>query len=144
MKRAASLFLRCRAGSSAVEFAILALPISLLLFGAVEAGRAYWTSQAVKDVATSVARCIGVAHPECAPAGAFDQTTSIAFASSAARGFGVALDPASIQIQENGECAGVGGFVIVTVTHRFSSPLELVFGDDIIMTGSSCYPVAGA
>src|SRR5690606_870355 len=67
MKQAVTRFLKCRSGSSAVEFAILVLPMVLLLFGSVEAGRAFWTSQAVKDVATSVARCIGVSHPECAP-----------------------------------------------------------------------------
>lgn len=144
MKRAITLFLRCRAGSSAVEFAILALPMFLLLFGSVEAGRAYWTSQAVKDIATSVARCIGVVHPECASGGAYDTAKAIAYASSAAREFGVSLNPGSVQIQANTECAGVGGFAVVTVSHSFSSPLALIFRDAIVMTGRSCYPIAGA
>ncbi|MFC5384607.1 TadE/TadG family type IV pilus assembly protein [Aquamicrobium segne] len=141
MKQTVSRFLKCCDGSSAVEFAILALPMFLLLLGSVEAGRAYWTSQAVKDVATSVARCIGVARPECAPDGTYDTAAAVSYGTAAARGFGVLLDPGSIVIDENGECAGVRGFAIVTVSYRFSSPIELIFPDEIIMIGSSCYPV---
>lgn len=123
---------------------MLALPLFVLLFGSVEAGRAYWTSQAVKDVATSVARCIGVVHTECASSGAFDATKAMSYATSVAREFGVSLVPGSVVIEENGECAGVGGFAIVTVSHRFSSPIELVLRDNMFMTGTSCFPTTGA
>lgn len=143
MRRTLSRFLRCRDGSSAVEVAILALPMFLLLFGTVEGGRAYWTSQAVQDVATSVARCIGISQPECAPGGAFDAGQTRSYAVAAAQGLGVPLDPELVEIDENGECAGIGGFAVVTVTYRFLSPVDIVFPDAIVMTGQSCFPVTG-
>lgn len=147
MKRLLPRFLKSRSGASAIEFAILALPMFILLFGSVEAGRAYWTSQAVKDVATSVARCIGVAGPECVKDGAFDKERTLSYAVSSARALGVPLSKASVTIVENGECAGVGGFAVVTVSHRFSSPVGLLgdmFADGIVFERRSCYPVTAA
>lgn len=147
MKRLFFRLLQCRSGASAIEFAILALPIFLLLFGSVEAGRAYWTSQAVKDVATSVARCIGVASPECVKDGDFDRERSVSYAISSARGLGVPLSPASVTIKENSTCAGIGGFAVVTISHRFSSPVGLLgkmFADGITFEKSACYPVTAA
>ncbi|WP_187970752.1 TadE/TadG family type IV pilus assembly protein [Aquibium microcysteis] len=143
MRRALRRFLACRAGSSAVEVAILALPMFALLFGSIEGGRAYWTSQAVKDVATSVARCIGIAQPECAPGGTFDAAQARTYAVAAARGLGVLLDPDLVEIDGEGTCAGIGGFAVVTVSYRFLSPVGFVFPEDIVMTGQSCFPVAG-
>lgn len=147
MKRLLLGFLKCRNATSAIEFAILALPMFMLLFGSVEAGRAYWTSQAVKDVATSVARCIGVASPECVKDGAFDKEQTLSYAMTSARSFGVPLLKNSVTIMENAECAGVGGFAVVTVSHRFSSPVGLLgdmFTDGIVFKRRSCYPVTAA
>lgn len=147
MKQLCRRLLQCRSGASAIEFAILALPMFLLLFGSVEAGRAYWTSQAVKDVATSVARCIGVASPECVKDGTYDKDRSVSYALASARGLGVPLSQASVTIKENDECAGIGGFAVVTISHRFTSPVGLLgkmFADGIIFERSSCYPVTAA
>ena len=116
----------------------------VLLFGGVEAGRAYWTNQAIKDVATSVARCVGVARPECAPGGTYNDAKTLSYAMDAAKNLGVSLAPGSVRVVANGECAGVGGFVVVTVTHRFTSPVEIVFSNAIVMTGDACYPVTSS
>lgn len=147
MKRLVCHFLKSVSGASAIEFAILALPMFMLLFGGVEAGRAYWTSQAVKDVATSVARCIGVASPECVRDGIFDRDKTISYALSNALSLGVPLAKNSITITENGECAGVGGFAVVTISHSFASPVGLLgnmFADGITFERRSCFPVTAA
>ena len=49
-----------RSGSSAVEFALILLPLTMLIFGGVEFGRLMWTRNGMQQTAVNVARCMGV------------------------------------------------------------------------------------
>lgn len=142
MRRLAARFIRCRGGSAAVEFAMLALPFFVLVAGTVEAGRAYWTAQAIGDVATDAARCVAVGGPACSDGGAFSAARAAAYAEGVARQYGIRLEPGSVSVSPSDRCGGEEGFVSVSVTHSFASPaaplLEAFSGSP--MTARSCFP----
>jgi Flp pilus assembly protein TadG len=51
---------RARQGTTAVEFAICALAMVLMVVGFVEFGRRTWTFEVLQDAATEGARCMGL------------------------------------------------------------------------------------
>src|SRR5699024_8832101 len=86
-----------RSGASAVEFALIAAPLMLLLVGTIEVGRLFWTQHAIDEAAIAGARCMGIRAPACADAGgAFDQDTTKTHVVAEARSMGVALDSSNV------------------------------------------------
>ena len=61
-------------GASALEFALLAVPLLLMIVGTIEYGRALWTQQAMQSLAIATARCIGVSQSECTSSGSYSST----------------------------------------------------------------------
>lgn len=59
--------LRSRAGTTAVEFALVALPFVLLLLGILEFSRVIWTKSAMQFAVEAAARCAVVNEQECGP-----------------------------------------------------------------------------
>jgi len=58
---------RAERGASAVEFALIAMPILVLLFGMVQYGLYFWAMQGGSDIARSAARSASVGDPaDCA------------------------------------------------------------------------------
>ena len=51
-------------GSVAIEFAMIALPLILLLVGTIEISRYTWTRLALQDAASEGARCLGLGLPD--------------------------------------------------------------------------------
>lgn len=123
--------------STAIEFALLAGPFLLMVFGVIEFSRALWTRQVLANIATETARCVAVVQHECADsAGSYSRTKATEFVKHAARDLGVSLlDP--ITIKENTTCDGLAGFASVEVIGNFDS----LFPADWIMsfTGHSCF-----
>lgn len=52
--------LRSRAGTTAVEFALIGLPFVMLIFGTVEFSRLIWTQSALQFAVERAARCAAV------------------------------------------------------------------------------------
>ncbi len=129
-------FLRDRSGASAVEFALIAAPLALLLLGSLEYGRLLYLRQAIDDTAIAAARCAGVLEPGCTQDGAYDlvATRSHIVGMAAGRGIDIALD--DIAVDRAATCAGITGFSRVTIAYSIDSafPVE--------MAGSSeaCFP----
>jgi Flp pilus assembly protein TadG len=61
----AKAFLRCNAGSSAVEFAIAAPILFVLMFAVIEFGRAWWTKNALQYAIERAARYAVVCSANC-------------------------------------------------------------------------------
>ena len=56
---------RCRAGSAALEFALVAVPFLMLVFAILEFGRVVWTQSALQIAVERAARCAAVNAPAC-------------------------------------------------------------------------------
>jgi Flp pilus assembly protein TadG len=67
--------LKARHGTTAVEFSLVALPLFMVLFGAVEFGRLLWTQSALHYAVEEAARCASVTPSTC---GTSDQITAYA------------------------------------------------------------------
>jgi len=57
--------LRSRAGTTAVEFALVALPFITLLFGIIDFSRLVWTQTALQFAVEKTARCAAVNTSTC-------------------------------------------------------------------------------
>ena len=59
---------RERSGTTAIEFALVSLPLFLILFGALEFGRLLWTQSALHFAVEEAARCASVNTSVCGTA----------------------------------------------------------------------------
>src|SRR5690606_25512915 len=110
VRRLSRRFARHQGGASALEFALVAVPLLLIIVGTVEYGRALWTQQAMQSLAISSARCIGVAQTECTTSGSHSVTKTRAHVIAEAAKLGVGLQSGNITINANTSCRGVAGF----------------------------------
>lgn len=143
MKAALVRFARCRRGASAVEFAIIAVPLFLLLFGIIEFSRAMWIREAISQTAIAAARCVGIPQSQCAADGAYDEKRTVAFVEAKAKGWYITLAPASISIDTAASCSGVSGFTRITLNYTFRSvvpELLTVMSGPIQLSASACFP----
>jgi Flp pilus assembly protein TadG len=124
-------------GASAIEFALLAGPFLLLLFGVVEFSRGLWTRQALLDVTASTARCVAIGQQQCTDAaGAFSAADTRTHLINQAAQLGVTLEEPII-IEPNTTCDGLDGFTRVAVTARFDSVFPIT--ELVDMTSQSCF-----
>lgn len=66
--RAQTGFWRCRRGTAAIEFALVAPALLLTLFGTIEFGRLMWTQSALHFAVEEAARCASVSPSVCGTA----------------------------------------------------------------------------
>jgi Flp pilus assembly protein TadG len=130
-------FARHCGGASAVEFALVAGPFLLLLFGVVEFSRAMWTRQALLDVTASAARCVAIKQLECTDtSGTYSASKTQNFMTTQAKNLGVALSN-QIAVQENAACDGLDGFTVVTAHAQFNSVFPIT--DIVSFSSQSCF-----
>ena len=136
-------FSRDQSGASALEFALLAVPLLLIIVGTIEYGRALWTQQAMQSLAIATARCIGVSQSECSSSGTYSSTRTNTWVIGEAAKLGVALQSTNISVNANTSCQGVSGFATVAITYTFVSAVPafvtaLVLGPTLKAT--ACFP----
>jgi len=144
--RRLSRFARHQGGASALEFALLAVPLLLIVVGTIEYGRALWTQQAMQSLAIATARCIGVAQSECSNSGTYSSGKTTAYVISEAAKLGVPLEATNVSVNASTSCQGVAGFATVTINYRFVSAVPefitaLFLGPDLRAT--ACFPNQG-
>lgn len=126
-----------------MEFALIAVPLILLLFGIIEYGRLLWTSHALNQTAAATARCLAL--PQIACEGGIEDAH--AFAIAQARGWGVRLGYFEVMVQAPVACQGVDGFASARVQTHFASalpePLIALVGGPTI-TAHACFPMAAS
>ncbi|HTJ56396.1 MAG TPA: TadE/TadG family type IV pilus assembly protein [Devosiaceae bacterium] len=133
-------------GASAVEFALVSIPLILLLFGIIEYGRLLWTKQEITSVATSTARCMGVLSTDCATGGKFDSSKTLALVVTSASSMGVPLVSADVTLNSNTTCNSVSGFSSVTIGYTFETAAPQVISalaDGTKITETACFPNQG-
>ncbi|MEJ0015994.1 MAG: TadE/TadG family type IV pilus assembly protein [Acetobacteraceae bacterium] len=136
-----------RSGVTSVDFALIALPLLLLVFGTVEFGRLLWAREALQMAAIQGARCIGVLQTSCAQAGAFDATSAKNYIISAAGAWGIVLTTGSMTVTANattGPCSGLSSQVSeVTINYTFQTAvpgLLTMLSGGKALTGHACFP----
>lgn len=140
-------FLRDRSGANAVEFALLAGPLMLIMLGTIEFGRAQWAQQVIQEVAIASARCMGVPQSGCMSGSSYNAAASVTFARTMASGRGVTLAISDVAINHNATCYGITGFSSVTITHTFDSALPSfisALASGPTMHATSCFPNQGS
>jgi Flp pilus assembly protein TadG len=111
-------FFRDSKGSAAIEAAIV-LPVYILfIFGVIEFGHMYWTSNSIQYAADEAARCNAIS------------STCDAKATAISRATGIALKNAEISATSTTACGNFTG-TKVTITHAVS-PLSKAVIPDII------------
>lgn len=146
MKRLTS-FLPNTSGASAVEFALLSVPLLLVLMGTIEFGRMYWAQHVLEQTATAGARCVGVLLPGCTQNGVYNAASTVTYISGIAATDGIVLASTDIAVNNNTSCSGLSGFSTVKISYTFSTALpnfltSLANGPNL--SAQACFPNQGA
>lgn len=133
-------------GTTALEFAITAPVLLLLLFGGLEYGRMVWTKQALQLAGDQTARCVAILGTACSTPSAYAVSTAATFGAAGLLASGVAVDNKPPGTTLATACNPPSGNTAVRVklTLTFSSPVtSLIPGLGKTLTTTSCYPVTG-
>ena len=114
-----------RTGSTAVDFALIASPLLLLLFGTMELGRMLWYQNALNYSVEEAARCASIDVNNCSTSA---QIKSYAAARSGA-GFATSTFTSST--------SGCGHLVSASYPVSLVIPFSPI---SITLTAQSCYP----
>lgn len=123
MRAALRRLLAHAGGASAVEFALVAGPLLLIMFGTVEFGRLMWARQALEETATRGARCMGIPQEACTRDGGYDPAATRAYIVEAGRAIGIDIEPGNVELDRAASCSGLSGFSRVRVTVEFRTAL---------------------
>lgn len=132
-----------RSGSTGMEFALIALPLMILVFGGVELGRLMWTRNALQQTAVATARCMGVHQKPCVLGTVVDSAKSVAYATNHALGFSVTIPSTGVAVTPSGTCGGQSGFALVTLTLVFRTAVPALLptlGTGSTLVTSACFP----
>lgn len=136
---------RWRSGSVAFEFALLVVPLLMLMFGVIEYGRLQWTRSALNEVAISGARCAGLAAVSCSTATSDGRTYSAeqtsTFIKAEASAWYVVLGSGNITVDGNTSCDGASNLVRVQLSYTFRSPFLAPFQSaNWPVNATACFP----
>lgn len=118
--------IRCQRGSSAVEFAMIVLPLMLLLFGGIEVGRLMWMRNALQQTSMATARCMALRQTACATGGALDVAKSVLYARRRAAGYSVSIPASAVVANGNASCSAQSNFAVVKITGVFTTGVPLL------------------
>jgi Flp pilus assembly protein TadG len=141
---------RARKAVAALEFALLATPLLLLVLGTLEFGRLMWFREALQMTANEGARCMGVVAASCASSGAYDGPTTTTYIESVANNWGISLVGANVTLvrpSTNTNClptltTPVTPMSEVTINYTFQTAipqlLNMLVGKSL--TAHACFP----
>lgn len=132
-----------RSGASAIEFAMVAGPLLLMIFGSIEFGRLFWVRQALQETTIAGARCMGVPQTDCSSEGAYSASQTLDFIQDTARGRGIPLSPDDVTIDRDATCTGISGFSRVEIRYRFDSALPgllTLLAEGSNLRAQACFP----
>lgn len=132
-----------RHGTTAVEFAVCALAMTLIVVGFVEFGRLAWTFEVLQEVAAEGARCMGLGASSCAAAGVYNAADTTTYVVDLATSRGVTIDAAMVSLNNAATCGGASGFSQVSISYDFTTVAPallttLVHG--FTVPAAACFP----
>jgi Flp pilus assembly protein TadG len=134
---------RSRRATTAVEFAICALAMVLIVVGFAEFGRLVWTSEVLQEAVTEGARCMGLRASSCAAGGAYSSANTTAYVVSQATAAGVVITPGTVSLSPAASCGGATGFSQVSINYDFTTAapaLVVVLANGFTISVSACFP----
>jgi Flp pilus assembly protein TadG len=143
IRRAAGRFARQSSGATAVEFALLAGPMLMMLLGSIEAGRAMWIRQALSETAIAGARCMGVRQTECSANGVYSASKTLSHVVATGASYQISIATADVTLNANTSCAGVVGNSKVTLATPFETPIPGFLTEMAgvhVLRASACFP----
>jgi Flp pilus assembly protein TadG len=143
MRRASTSLRHDRSGASAVEFALVLMPLLMLAFGTIEYGRLLWTKEALQQTAIAGARCMGILQTSCASGGSFSSANATSYIQRVASGWGISVPSAGVILTPNTSCGGEPGFAEVSLAVTFTSfvpKIVLIPAGGEVVTATACFP----
>jgi Flp pilus assembly protein TadG len=141
---------RTRKAVAALEFALLATPLLLLVLGILEFGRLMWFREALQMTANQGARCMGVVATSCASNGVYDGPTTTTYIEHVANNWGITLVGANVSLvrpSTNANClptltTPLTPMSEVTITYTFQTAVPQLFNMLIgkSLTSHACFP----
>ena len=133
MRRGIARCVRCRAGTTAVEFALLAIPFLLLVTGTMDATRFVWTNFSLQYAVEATARCVAVNTATCDSKADVQTYASAAMTAPGAAAFTYTAAATC----SNGLISVNGSQVSGTMTFFFT---VTGFPTSVTLTAQSCRP----
>ena len=134
---------RATNATTAVEFAICALVMMLVIVGFVEIGRLAWTFEVLQEAAFEGARCMGTRATSCAAAGVYNSANTKTYVIGVATARGVTITAPVIVLNNAANCGGAANFSQVAINYSFTSVapglLTALAGGYTVAT-SACFP----
>lgn len=142
---------RTRKAVAALEFALLAMPMLVLVLGILEFGRLMWVREALQMTANQGARCMGVVATSCASSGTYDAPTTTTYIRNLAHNWGISLVGANVTLERpvvsNANClptltTPLTPMSQVTITYTFQTAVPQLF-DRLVgksLTARACFP----
>ncbi len=134
---------RSRRAATAVEFAVCAMAMVLIVVGFMEFGRLVWTFEVLQESAAEGARCMGLRATACASSGAFSAGNTTAFVVALAATRGVTIDASAVTLDNGATCGGASGFSRVSIDYRFATvapSLATSLANGFAVPTSACFP----
>lgn len=134
---------RTRKATTAVEFAVCALAMVLIVVGFAEFGRLVWTTEVLQEAVSEGARCMGLRANSCAAAGVYSSANTKAYVVSRATAAGVVITPAAVSLSNVASCGGATGFSQVSINYNFATvapALVAVLADGFTVSVAACFP----
>lgn len=123
----AGRLLRSRSGTTALEFAFVALPFIMLIVGIMEFSRIVWTQSALQSAVEKAARCAAVNETLCTGS---DQIRTFILSRTLAP-----LDALEVAYAVNANCGAE-----VRASANFAFVVSLFSPSSMTLTAQSCYP----
>jgi Flp pilus assembly protein TadG len=143
MRRSLAALVRDRAAVAAVDFAIVAVPMLMLLLGTIEFGRLLWTREAIQMTAVNGARCMGVLASSCTMSGAYNATSASSYIEGVAGSWGITLTASNLTLTPTAAAGACTGLSEVSISYTFQTVipglLTMLSGGQTL-TGHACFP----
>ena len=110
-------------GSTAVEFALVAVPALFFLLGSIEISRLLWTYTALQESVAQAARCAGLETPACSTV---DGVKAFVRDDASSRGINLSFD--IIQVVSSSPDEGSPSEVEISVRFPFNNALPFFNG----------------
>ena len=131
------------AGATAVEFALVALPLLLFIFGITEFGRALWIRQGLQATAIAGARCVALVQPSCGTGGVYNASMSLSYVQQVAQGWMITLPASAVALSITATCGTVPNFSQVTINYTFKTVVPIMIpalGAAAQLNAIACFP----
>jgi len=130
-------------GGSAVEFALVVVPLLLIVFGIVEYGRLMWTQAAIQETAMATARCMGLKQSSCATNGIYSQSQTLSFVQAKGLNWSISIPTSGVTLSNSATCSGASGFSQVTISFTFACAVPILLAslsDGVQIQAAACFP----